>query len=88
MEKRRIEQGVGQTRGLDGRALGHKRLYCAQCASNTDIGKLLALSSVSGRKVAASQNVSSLIPKSIVGSNSAESLIGNIRKSRSGNGQG
>ena len=29
-------------RGSDGRTLGHKRLYCAQCASNADIGKLLA----------------------------------------------
>lgn len=31
--------------GLNGRTLGHKRLYCAQYASNADIGKLLVVPS-------------------------------------------
>lgn len=41
------ESGYGNGHGgSDGRTLGHKRLYCAQCASNADIGKLLAPSLV------------------------------------------
>lgn len=56
--------------GLNGRTLGHKRLYCAQCASNADIGKLLVPSSNVGShlgisKTAANQSVSSLIRESI-----------------------
>ena len=36
-----MELRVACIGGLNGRTLGHKRFYCAQCASNTDIGKLL-----------------------------------------------
>lgn len=54
-------------RGLNGRTLGHKRLYCAQCASNADIGKLLVRSSdvkspLGISKAAANRSVSSVNP--------------------------
>ena len=40
IERAWIAQGAQDARSR-GRTLGHKRLYCAQCASNADIGKLL-----------------------------------------------
>ncbi|KAK1117820.1 hypothetical protein K0M31_015756 [Melipona bicolor] len=74
-------------RGSDGRTLGHKRLYCAQCASNADIGKLLAPSSDSHRihppttVVAASQNRTRISgnPEKY---RCPKTLIGNVKESR------
>lgn len=76
-------------RGSDGRTLGHKRLYCAQYASNADIGKLLAPSSDSHRIhppttiVAASQNRTCIYgnPEKY---RCPETLIGNVKESQTG----
>ncbi|KOC66641.1 hypothetical protein WH47_00949, partial [Habropoda laboriosa] len=84
-------QGTGWTGVVNGRALGHKRLYCAQCASNTDIGKLLVPFSATPNPHTRLHSI--LQPKRISANpgkygwpNSAKSLIGNIRESQSGNG--
>ncbi|KOX75532.1 hypothetical protein WN51_12276 [Melipona quadrifasciata] len=81
------ESGIAMDRGSDGRTLGHKRLYCAQCASNADIGKLLAPSSDSHRihppttVVAASQNRTRISgnPEKY---RCPKTLIGNVKESR------